>query len=72
MKFRIKKDEFGKYVQKKNIFGIWRNWLVRVSSPTILGRYYCNEYTEEYIIQLITEENAKKEPIDILVKEFEV
>lgn len=72
MKFRIMRDSGGKYVQIKNKFGIWRNWLIRLNC-TIVGRYhYEYDISDESIIAEIKAANIKSKYKDELLREFTI
>lgn len=71
MKFRIMKDSIGKYVQKKNIFGIWRNWLLHSNCTTPMGRAYY-DYSLNDIIRHIEYSNIKKNQTPKILEEFTV
>ena len=65
-------DANGRYVQKKNIFGIWRNWLIHHNCTTSVGRNYY-DCSADIIDNLVTETNKPKpKPKDVLLKEFTV
>lgn len=71
MKFRIKENENGKYVQVKNIFGIWRNWLIYSNCTTPLGRCYYDHSVEE-IEQILKENHSKGYKVDKVLREIEI
>lgn len=56
MKFRIMYDANGRYVQKKNMFGIWRNWLLHSNCTTPLGVVYY-EHSADEIIEKVKSSN---------------
>lgn len=73
MKFRIMENSNGKYVQVKNIFGLWRNWLIGLNCTCITKYYYDYSTDNDKIVNLVIENNTPKpKPKDVLLKEFTV